>query len=133
MRPPGVRQVGGISGFAFLVLIGTLTALRTWQLEPATPVQSALVWATAILVVAAVGAYAALGGRFVACWLLAAGPSLAFTLNLFVPVSPMGPVLKAVVSLVSAAALSGVLALAGYVLGRGFGTVLRPGALGGES
>ncbi|GAB7093156.1 hypothetical protein JCM30237_03080 [Halolamina litorea] len=106
-----------VGGVAFVLCFGMLTAERVGVFSLATGTESVIVWvgAAATVVLAAGVAYRvsdALG-----TWLAAFGPSLAFTLNLFLPVSTGLPA-----TLVFAAggglAVATALALPGYVLGR---------------
>lgn len=122
-------KVGSVSAFIFAVFIIVLTALRVWELEPATPVQSAILNGTALLALAAVAFYVYRGGDFIAGWILVFGPSLAFALNLFIPVSTMGVLLKIGYALVSAGVISGVIAVIGYVTGRSVGRLRKDDGL----
>ena len=124
-------MVGGVSALLFLVFVAILTALREGNAEPPTAVQSAIVNGTAVLITASVAAYTYRCGTYAGGWILAFGPSLAFTLNLFVPVATMGPLLKVAYAVSSAAVISGVTALLGLVVGRGFGILVN--ASGGPS
>jgi hypothetical protein len=115
------------SMLVFSVFLATLTALRLWNLEPATSVQSAIINVTALLVIAAVAYYEYSGGDFINGWILALGPSLAFTVNLFVPVVSELTLFVVVAPLISAAIISGVIAVAGYLLAEGFRRLLGVG------
>lgn len=114
------------SAFVFAVFLTTLTALRVWNLKPSTSVQSDIVKGTAILVVAAVAYYVYCGGNFLNGWIIALGPVLAFTLNLFAPVTTMGVVDILIWGLGSAIPISGVLAIVGLLLGEGLKRVTKP-------
>lgn len=108
-----------VSTLVFLFCLGTLTALRVWRLEPATPVQSAIVNGTALLTVVAVAYYVSQDGDFIGGWILAFSPSLAFTVNLFVPVVAEVTPFVVVAPLGSAAAISSIIAVIGYTVGHG--------------
>lgn len=127
-----LRTVTGVSALVFVLLITPLTALRVWALEPPTSVESALVNATAMLVLISVGVYAYRGGTFVGGWILAFGPSLAFTLNLFVPVST-GAHWALAFAIVSGAVIASVIAVSGYLAGSGLDLLARDGGGPSES
>ncbi|RDZ61630.1 hypothetical protein C5B90_18550 [Haloferax sp. Atlit-12N] len=118
-------RVVGVSTLAFVVVLGGLTALRAWNLEPPTPVQSLVVDAGAVLVVAGVASHVArgerVGTRIGEGVVLALGPCLGFAVNLFVPVSTMESPLWVAYPLVAGAMLA--LALGG--VGAGIGYVVR--------
>ena len=114
------------SALVFAVFFTTLTALRVWNLKPSTSVQSDIVKGTAILVVAAVAYYGYCGGNFLNGWIIALGPVLAFTLNLFAPVTTMGIIDMLIWGLGSAIPISGVLATVGFLLGEGLKWVTKP-------
>lgn len=61
MRPRS--GIVGVSALAFVVVLGGLTALRAWYLEPPTHVQSLVVDAGAVVVVAGVASHVARGER----------------------------------------------------------------------
>lgn len=106
---------------AFLFVFGTLTGLRVWDLEPSTSVQSAIVWVGALLITAIVVFRAFQGTDLVGNWILAFGPSFAFTLNLFIPVAA-GPG-AFIFPVGSGAIISGVITVVGYSIGRGFSVI----------
>ncbi|NLV02470.1 hypothetical protein [Haloferax volcanii] len=117
-------RIVGVSALAFVVVLGGLTALRAWNLEPPTAVQSLVVDAGAVLVVAGVAAHVArgenIGTRAGEGIVLAFGPCLGFAANLFVPVSTVESPLWVAYPLVAGAALAlavgGVGAAVGYVV-----------------
>ncbi|MBC9986319.1 hypothetical protein E4P24_08020 [Haloferax sp. AS1] len=116
-------RIVGVSALAFVVVLGGLTALRAWNLEPPTAVQSLVVDAGAVLVVAGVAAHVArgenIGTRAGEGIVLAFGPCLGFAVNLFVPVSTMESPLWVAYPLVGGAVLAlvvgGVGATVGYI------------------
>ncbi|MFC7205072.1 hypothetical protein ACFQJC_16255 [Haloferax namakaokahaiae] len=107
----------GLSTLLFVVPFGVLTGLRLWSLEPPTAVQSLIVNVSAVVIVGSVAYYAAKGGTFRGCWLLAFGPSLAFTCNLFVPVAAMDSLGWVFLPFASAAGLSLLLGGFGFLVG----------------
>ncbi|GGC56531.1 hypothetical protein [Haloferax sulfurifontis] len=123
MRPRS--RIVAVSALAFVVVLGGQTALRVWNLEPPTHVQSLVVDAGAVLVVAGVASHVArgerVGERAGEGIVLAFGPCFAFAVNLFAPVSTMESPLWLGYPLVAGAVLS--LALGG--LGTGVGYVVR--------
>ncbi|ELZ60807.1 hypothetical protein C460_03314 [Haloferax sp. ATCC BAA-646] len=122
MRPRS--RIVGVSALAFVVVLGGLTALRAWNLAPPTPVQSLVVDAGAVLVVAGVATHVARGGRVGERTgegiVLAFGPCFAFAVNLFVPVSttesPLWAAYPLVVGAVLALVLGGLGTVVGYVV-----------------
>ncbi|SDC18434.1 hypothetical protein [Natrinema hispanicum] len=106
---------------AFLFVLGTLTGLRVWDLEPATSVQSAIVNGAALFITVIVVLRAFQGTDLVGNWILTFGPSFGFTLNLFIPV--MANPAAFIYPLVTGAIVSGVITLVGYSIGRGFSVV----------
>jgi len=106
---------------AFLFVLGTLTGLRVWDLEPSTSVQSAIVWVGALLITAIVVFRAFQGADLVGNWILAFGPCFGFTLNLFIPIMA-GPG-AFIFPVGSGAIISGVITVVGYLIGRGFSEV----------
>ncbi|POG54985.1 hypothetical protein [Haloferax marisrubri] len=125
MRVRPRSRVVGVSTLAFVVVLGGLTALRAWNLEPPTHVQSLVVDAGAVLVVGGVASHVArgetVGTRIGEGFVLALGPCLGFAVNLFVPVSTMESPLWVAYPLVAGAMLA--LALGG--VGAGIGYVVR--------
>jgi len=116
-----VREIV-VATSAFLILLSTLTALQVWGLKPTTPVQSAIVNGSALLVAVAVLYHTYQGGNLIGGWILALGPSLAFTVNLFVPVVADITPFVVVAPLVSAVVISGLITVIGYTIGHGFST-----------
>ncbi|MGB9958538.1 hypothetical protein ACOZ4B_19340 [Haloferax prahovense] len=114
MRPRS--GIVGVSALAFVVVLGGLTALRAWNLEPPTHVQSLVVDAGAVVVVAGVASHVArgerVGTRIGEGLVLAFGPCLGFAVNLFVPVSTMESPLWVAYPLVAGAVLA--LAVGGF-------------------
>jgi hypothetical protein len=106
---------------AFLFVLGSLTGLRVWDLEPSTSVQSAIVWLGALLVTGIVVFRAFQGADLVGNLILTFGPCLGFTLNLFIPVMA-GPG-AFIFPLVAGAIISGLITLVGYLIGRGFSEI----------
>ncbi|WP_049918154.1 hypothetical protein [Haloferax denitrificans] len=119
MRPRS--RIVAVSALAFVVVLGGLTALRVWNLEPSTAAQSLVVDAGAILVVAGVAAHVArgeaVGTRAGEGIVLAFGPCLGFAVNLFVPVSTMEPPLWVAYPLVGGAVLALALGSVGAAVG----------------
>jgi len=124
MRVRPRSRIVGVSALAFVVVLGGLTALRAWNLAPPTPVQSLVVDAGAVLVVAGVAAHVARGenvstraGEGV---VLAFGPCLGFASNLFVPTaateSPLWVAYPLVGGAMLALVLGGLGAAVGYVV-----------------
>ena len=115
-----------VSGLLFVVIFSVLTLLRVWHLEPAVPVQSAIVNAAALLTLAGLAWYVARGGSFVDSWLLALGPSFAYTLNLLVPLIPIvnatNVISVGLLALAAGLAVSGVLTAVAYAVGQLFRT-----------
>jgi hypothetical protein len=107
----------GLSAGVCVVLLSALTALRVWNLEPATSVQSAIVRVSALLVVLFLAYSAYHGGSFVESWILALGPSLAFAVNLFVPVAAPESLGWVGYPLVGAVFVATVLGGIGFLLG----------------
>ncbi|KAB1188392.1 MULTISPECIES: hypothetical protein [Haloferax] len=122
MRDWPLSRVAGISALVFVVILAALTALRTWNLSPPTPVQSLVIDGGAVLIGAAVAVFVYRGGSVVAGVVLALGPSLAFTFNLFVPVAAPESAAWVVYPLASgvgiALLLGGVGGTVGYVVRR---------------
>lgn len=122
MKTASRWRVVGLTALLFVVLFGVLTGLRVWNLEPPTPVQSLIVNCSAVVIVGGTAYYASRGGGVVDCWLLALAPSLAFTLNLSIPVAVMDSLAWIIYPLASAAGialvLGGVGFLGGYVTSR---------------
>jgi len=87
MGSDGRRRAVVGSALAFVVTLSGLTILRVWDLEPSTATQSRIVWAGALAVAASVASYAYRTSDPVGGWVLGFGPSLGFTVNLFVPVA----------------------------------------------
>ncbi len=107
----------GILVLLFVVPFGVLTGLRVWNLEPPISVQSLIVNVSVFVIVAYVAYYAARGGSLVGCWLLAFGPSLAFTVNLFLPVAVTDSLAWLAYPLVSASGIALLLGAVGFLLG----------------
>ncbi|WP_396611841.1 hypothetical protein ACH9L7_00715 [Haloferax sp. S1W] len=117
MRRNALQRVAGISALVFAVLFAILTALRVWELEPSTPVQSLIVDVAVLLLVAATAYYVYRGGHAIESWILALGPSLAFTFNLFIPVSTMESVVWVLYPLGGGVVVAGVLSGIGFGVG----------------
>ncbi|WP_435101981.1 hypothetical protein [Halarchaeum sp. P4] len=113
---------------AFAVCYGTLVGLRATNATPPTAVQSMLVHGTAAAVVLVAAAFVYAGRPGSNAWAFAFGPSLAFTLNLFRPLSAAGPASAFTYAVVSAAFLAAMLGVAGYLLGHAARTVFSAGA-----
>ena len=111
------RSIAGLSTLAFAVCFGVLTALRALQAEPPTPVQSLVVDVALLLLVAVIAYYVYRGGGAIESWILALGPSLAFTFNLFVPVSAMESVVWVLYPLGSGVVLAVLLGGMGFGVG----------------
>lgn len=110
-------KVVGISAFTFVALLTALTAMRVWNLEPPTPVQSLMVNVTALSTIICISYYVYQGGNFIGSLTLALGPSLAFTFNLFIPVSRMETALWVLYPLVGALTIAAVLGAVGFIVG----------------
>ncbi|WP_336035370.1 hypothetical protein [Halobacterium yunchengense] len=110
-----------VATFAFLLVFGTLTGLRVWDLEPASSVQQAILEGAVFFVTVVVVFQAFQGEDLVGNWILAFGPSFAFTLNLFIPV--VAEPAAFMYPLAAAVIVSGVITLVGYPIGRGFSVV----------
>jgi exosortase/archaeosortase len=108
---------GATSVLVFLVLFAGLTALREWNVEPSTGTQTGAVNAAVVLTVIGVALYVYRGGSLGGGWVLAFGPSLAFTANLLVPLSPMGVPAKVVYAPAGAAVISAALGVVGASVG----------------
>lgn len=107
------------SALVFTVFFATLTALRVWNLNPSTSVQSTIVQGTTILVISVVAYYGYRGGDFLGGWILSYGPAQAFTLNLFLA-GPTAKVMPAIgYAIIGAIIISGVLAVVGSLFGAG--------------
>ena len=106
---------------AFLFVLGSLTGLRVWDLEPSTSVQSAIVWLGALLVTGIVVFRAFQGADLVGNLILTFGPCLGFTLNLFIPI--MAEPGAFIFPLATGAIISGLITLVGYLIGRGFSEI----------
>ncbi|WP_157745955.1 hypothetical protein [Halorubrum trapanicum] len=106
---------------AFLFVLGTLTGLRVWDLEPSTSVQSAIVYGGALFITVIVVLRAFQGADLVGNWILTFGPCFGFTLNLFIPI--MANPTAFIFPLVTGAIVSGVITVVGYLIGRGFSEV----------
>jgi hypothetical protein len=104
------------SSLVFVILFAALTTLRVWNVEPDTRVQSAIIKGVALLCIVGVAYYTFHSGDFIGGWMLALAPSLAFTVNLFVPVVAEVTLLVVIIPLVSAAAISSAIAVIGYAL-----------------
>ncbi|ELZ78162.1 hypothetical protein C455_10783 [Haloferax larsenii JCM 13917] len=126
------RSIAGLSALAFAVCFGGLTALRALQAEPPTPVQSLVVDVALLLLVAAIAYFVYRGGGAIESWLLALGPSLAFTLNLFIPVSAMESVVWVLYPLGSGVLIAVLLGGMGFGVGYA-GRTLRKAQEVGES
>jgi len=115
MGSDGRRRAAVASALAFLVTLSVLTVLRVWNVEPSTATQSRIVWAGALVVAAAVAAYSYRTVDPVGGLILAFGPSLGFTTNLFVPVAagPAAAFFPPLAAAVVATAVGGVGFLAG--------------------
>jgi hypothetical protein len=122
MRDWPLSRVVGISSLVFVVILAALTALRTWNLSPPIPAQSLVVNGGAVLLVAAIAVFVYRGGSVAAGLILALGPSLAFTFNLFIPVAAPESMVWVVYPFASgvsiALGLGGVGATGGYVVRR---------------
>ncbi|QCS45077.1 hypothetical protein [Natrinema versiforme] len=90
-------------------------------MEPATSVQSAIVKGIALFIAVVVVFRAFQGEDFLGNWILAFGPSFAFTVNLFLPVMA-GPG-AFIFSLVSAVIISSVITVVGYPIERDFSVI----------
>lgn len=110
-------KVIGVSVLIFGVCLSVLTGLRVWDLEPSTSVQSLIVDGTVLLVLAATAVRVYRGGDFIGSWILVFGPSLAFTLNLIIPIHRGGLLTLIGYPLVTAVLLSSVLASLGFSAG----------------
>jgi hypothetical protein len=113
------------SALVFLVLFAGLTALREWNMEPPTSTQTDIVNAVVILIIIGVALYVYRGGSLGGGWVLAFGPSLAFTANLLVPLYPMGIPAKVVYAPAGAAIISAALATVGVSIGMAAETLVR--------
>lgn len=110
-------KVAGVSALMFGVCLSVLTGLRMWNLEPPTSVQSLIVNGTALLLVAATAVRGYRGGDFIGNWILVFGPSLAFTLNLILPIHGGGLLTLIGYPLVAAVLIASVLASLGFSAG----------------
>ncbi|WP_277553994.1 hypothetical protein [Halobaculum limi] len=119
MLRPETRTASIAALAAFLLVFGGLTAHRVFDVGLPTAIQSALVWTGAAVVVTAVATISYREWRFIDCWIVALGPTLGFTVNLFEPfTSPTGAtVALSVYATVTAAVVASVLALVGYTIG----------------
>lgn len=111
------QKVIGISALTFAVFLSTLTGLRVWNLEPSTDVQSLIVNGTALLLLAVTAYRVYHGGDFIESWILVFGASLAFTLNLFIPVNRGGILPLVGYSVATAVLISSVLTSLGFSVG----------------
>lgn len=123
MGSDGRRRAVVGSALAFVVTLSGLTVLRVWDLEPSAATQSRIVWAGALVVGAAVATYAYRTGDPVGGWTLAFGPSLGFTVNLFVPVAT-GPAALVFFPPLAAAVVATAVDGVGFLVGYGFRAVL---------
>lgn len=116
-------SVGGLLGaVSFCACFGFLTAERVGLFTLTTRTESALVWLGVAVTVVATAGFVYRGGGLAGAWLLALGPALAFTLNLFLPV--IAGLLTAVLyGGASGVAVATALALPGYALGRVAGAI----------
>ncbi|WP_188424878.1 hypothetical protein [Haloferax sulfurifontis] len=86
MRSKTMMKTAVTSTVGLVTILGVLTALREWNAEPPTAIQSVLVFA-GILILVSISAYkSSQGSSFSTIWLLVMGPCLGFSINLFVPV-----------------------------------------------
>lgn len=115
MKEKSLWKSAGISTFIFVFSISVLTALRVWNLEPPTSIQTNIIRSTTLLTVVFVGFHFYRGGNVISGWILAFGPTLSYTLNLFIPLSA-GILVKIVFSFVPAVLISGLLTIIGYLL-----------------
>jgi len=92
----------GVSALTFAVCFSTLTGVRGWHLEPPPDVQSLVVNGTALLFLATTAYRGYHGREFIESWILVFGASVAFTLNLFIPVTRGGLLTLSGYSLVAA-------------------------------
>jgi len=115
MKEKSLWKAGGFSTLIFILFISVLTALRVWNLEPPTSIQANMIRITTLLIVISVAFYFHRGGNVISGWILAFGPTLSYTLNLFISLSAGIP-LKIVFSFIPAVLISGLLAIIGYIL-----------------
>ena len=107
------------SALSFAATVSVLTVLRVRNLEPSTATQSLIVWTGAVVVAAAVAYYAYRTVDPVGGWVLAFGPSLGFTVNLFAPVAA-APSALVVFPPLAAATIATALGGIGFLVGYGF-------------
>jgi hypothetical protein len=115
----------GVSALTFAVCFSALTGLRGWHLEPPPDVQSLVVNGTALLFLATTAYRGYHGREFIESWILVFGASVAFTLNLFIPVTRGGLLTLSGYSLVAAVLLASVLTALGFFVGYAVRTVQR--------
>jgi len=111
------QEVAG-SALAFVVILLTLTLLRDQRLEPSTSVQSVVVSVVSLLAAVSVAYDVFRDGGFLRGWILACGPSLAFTVDLFAPVVAELTPFTLAAPPISAAVISGAIAGMGFLAGR---------------
>lgn len=120
---PGRTGRGAVLGVtAFLACFGALTAERIGLFSLTTDTESVIVWIGVAATVVTTAVFAYRGGGLLGTWLVALGPSLAFTLNLFLPVI-VGLPTALLYGGASGAIVAATLALSGYALGRLAGAV----------
>lgn len=109
--------VVGVSVFTFFVCFAAFTAVRAGMFHLPTWVQSQMVTVGAVLLGGAAAYHVFRGGRVLDGWILAFGPSLAFTLNLFIPIHRGGVLSLLSYAVVSAAIGASILGVVGGAIG----------------
>jgi hypothetical protein len=118
MRVPSVPTAVAVAVASFAGSLAFLSGVATGVLVLPPYLDGTLLRAAPIFLTATVMVTAFNGARFHTNWLLVAGPSLAYTLHVFVPA--YGPLGGGVVGVLSGVAVAGFVAGAGHATGRGY-------------
>jgi hypothetical protein len=103
----------------FAASFGFLTALGLAGVTPPTPVQSLVLWLSAVLVTGLSVLSAYRNGGLVTCWAIWFGPTFGFFLNAFGQLEPAGAAFAAVYGGGIALGLAAILGTVAFVLGTG--------------
>jgi len=103
-----------ISGLSAASVLGVLTALRVFQLEPSVAVQSRIVQVGIALLIISQSYLIFHGETLSNSWLYTFGPTFGFTLNLFITTSTMSLYLKILYPLASAVIVTSVIWAVSY-------------------